>query len=447
MKVGIIGGGIMGLALAQRLARRGHSVTVLEREAQLGGLSTWHDYGPFSWDRFYHVILPGDAHLIRFVTDIGLGDRLRWNHTRTGFYVDAQMHSMSSTAEFLRFPPVSLFGKLRMALTILYCARVSDWRRLERIPLEPWLRRLSGRATYEKIWKPLLLAKLGEHSRRASAVFIWTYIKRMYAARDSAARKEQLGHVVGGYKTVIQRAADLIRKAGGTVLSAVTVRRIAPEAAGGMHVETDKGPMRFDKVIFTGPVNVLERLVSEDLATVRRPQGTVEYLGVICLVLVTRQPLVPYYIVNIADPRIPFTGIIGMSNVVAPAETAGLHVTYLPKYVHSEDALLQRPDEELRALFLDGLRLMLPLYEEAEVVSVHVNRATKVQPLQVLGYSDLVPQVRSAHPDFYVLNTSQFVNNTLNNNEVIRAVDGFLAQYADTLGPEHESAPPRAATA
>ena len=41
------------------------------------------------------------------------------------------------------------------------------------------------------------------------------------------------------------------------------------------------------------------------------------------MVLVTREPLVPYYIVNIADPRIPFTGIIGMSNLADPSETAG----------------------------------------------------------------------------------------------------------------------------
>jgi protoporphyrinogen oxidase len=447
MNIGIVGGGIMGLALAQRLAARGQRVTVLEREPQLGGLSTWHDYGAFTWDRFYHVILPGDAHLIRFLTDIGLADRLRWSRTRTGFFVDEQMHSMSTTAEFLRFRPVGLFGKVRMALTILYCARINDWRRLERKPLEPWLLRLSGRATYEKFWKPLLLAKLGEHYRRASAVFIWTYIKRMYAARSSAARQEQLGHVAGGYRTVIERAGELIRKAGGTVTSGITVRRIAAETGGGMRVETDRGPLHFDKVIFTGPVNVLERVAPVELAQVQRPQGTVEYLGVICLVLVTRKPVVPYYIVNIADARVPFTGIIGMSNVVAPEETAGMHVTYLPKYVHSDDELLKRSDEELQAMFLEGLRRMLPEFEQAEIVSVHVNRAIKVQPLQVVGYSELVPQVRSAHPDFFVLNTSQFVNNTLNNNEVLRAVDGFLAQYADTLGPAWDSAPARAATA
>jgi hypothetical protein len=49
--------------------------------------------------------------------------------------------------------------------------------------------------------------------------------------------------------------------------------------------------------------------------------------------------------------------------------------------------------------------------------------------LQVLGYSSLVPQVKTKHKDFYVLNTSQFVNATLNNNEVIGAVNRFYDEY------------------
>jgi hypothetical protein len=41
--------------------------------------------------------------------------------------------------------------------------------------------------------------------------------------------------------------------------------------------------------------------------------------------------------------------------------------------------------------------------------------------------------VRTRHKDFFVLNTSQFVNNTLNNNEVIRSVDEFLENNYGSL--------------
>jgi protoporphyrinogen oxidase len=430
MRVGIVGGGLMGLSLAQRLSSRGHDVTVFERDSQLGGLATHHNYGEFTWDRFYHVILPSDTHLIGFLRDIGLGEQVNWSKTRTGYYVDKKLHSISNNIEFLKFPLVGLWGKFRLALTILYCSRIKNWRRLEKITVEEWLIKTCGRKTYEKFWKPLLLAKLGESYRRVSAVFIWTYIKRLFSARDNSAQSNEcLGHVSGGYKTVFDRLTELIKNPGGEIRTGVAVDQVRPCPDGGITVSHGDESEHFDKVIFTSPVNVLKQAASAELLDIKNGVGEVEYLGVVCGVLVTRKPLVPFYVVNIADSRIPFTGVVGMSNVVAVEETAGYYLTYLPRYVISDDALLRRSDEELRQKFLDGLRQMFPDFEMADIVSMHVNRAFKVQPLQVLNYSTIVPQVKTRHEDFFVLNTSQFVNNTLNNNEVIRAVDDFMHDF------------------
>jgi protoporphyrinogen oxidase len=426
LKIGVIGGGFMGMALAYRLSSRGHAVTVLERDQQLGGLATHHDYGPFVWDRFYHCILPSDTHLIRLLTDIGLGDRLHWARTLTGFYVDQRFHSVSSGLEFLRFPLVNLWQKVRLAATIMYCARLDDWRRLEKIPVEDWLVKMCGRTTYEKLWQPLLLAKLGENYRRVSAVFIWSYIKRIFMARDASAKREHLGYVSGGYRAVFERLERLIGKAGGEVRTGVTVTEIAPAPESGLWVTHDQSREAFDQVIFTSPVNVLQKVATAGLVNISGGRAGVEYLGVACGVLVTRKPLVPYYVVNIADRRIPFTGVIGMSNLVSPSELAGYHLTYLPKYVLSGDPFLRESDAELRLKFTDGLRLMFPDLQSSDVVSLHINRAFTVQPLQVLNYSQLVPQVTTQHEDFFVLNTAQFVNATLNNNEVARAVEEFL---------------------
>ncbi len=429
MRIGIIGGGLMGLALAQRLGASAHAVTVFERAQQVGGLATWQDFGRFVWDRFYHVILPSDSPLIRFVSDIGLGDELRWAATRTGYYVDHQFYGLSNNAEFLKFPPLSLWSKFRLALTILYCARIRDWRRLEKVKVEDWLIRTSGRATFEKFWQPLLLAKLGENYRRVSAVFIWSYIKRLFSAREGSAKKEHLGHVRGGYKTVFERLQSLIGAQGGNIRLGVEVERVSAGPGGGMRVRVDGRDEGFDKVIFTGPVSVLRQVADQDLVAMNESGRDVEYLGVICMILATHKPITPYYILNIGDERIPFTGVIGMSTIVDPAETGGLHVTYLPKYVLSDNPLLRAPDAEIRERFLAGLREMYPDLQQADIESIHIHRAVKVQPLQVIDYSTIVPQPRTRHADFYVLNTAQFVNNTLNNNEVIRTVNGFFDDY------------------
>ncbi len=202
--------------------------------------------------------------------------------------------------------------------------------------------------------------------------------------------------------------------------------RVKPHPEGGLWVEHNGKKEHFDKVIFTGPDNILQQVVTNDIVKVAGERGTVEYLGVICMVLITRKSLVPYYVVNIADQRVPFTGIFGMSNLVSLQETAGLHMTYLPKYILSDDPLLRQPDDELRKLFFNGLRLMFPKLKTDDIVAAHINRAIKVQPLQVLNYSNLVPKVITEHNDFFVLNSSQFVNSTLNNNTVVQHIDEFM---------------------
>jgi protoporphyrinogen oxidase len=435
MKIGIIGAGLMGLVLGKRLAERGHQIVLFERDRQVGGLSTYHDFGAFVWDRFYHVILPTDSNLIRFVAEIGLSDALRWSPTRTGFFVDGTFHSLDDVVDFIKFRPISLWSKVRLGLTILYGSRISDWRALERVTVEQWLLRYSGRAVYEKLWKPLLLAKLGENYRRVSAVFIWSYIKRLFSARDTAAKREHMGHVAGGYKTVFDRVTELIRQKGGAVKTDVAVEAVERTKGGkALVVRHDHGSDEFDKVIVTSPANVLAQVIEPGLLEIDDRQRQVEYLGVICMVMITRKPVTPYYVLNIADPKITFTGVIGMSTVVSPDETAGRYLTYFPKYILSSDPLFARSDDDLRHEFMAGFDALYPGFDRADIESVVINRARRVQPLQVIDYSKIVPHVVTKNPNLYVLNTSQFVNNTLNNNEVVGLVDKFLAEHGAEVG-------------
>jgi len=119
-----------------------------------------------------------------------------------------------------------------------------------------------------------------------------------------------------------------------------------------------------------------------------------------------------------------------MSNLVKPEETDGLCLTYFVKYVASDDELLKVDDDLIQKQFCAGIDIMFPDFNWDDVDSIHVNRAPVVQPLQVINYSQIVPKTTTVHPDFYVLNTSQFVGGTLNNNEVVGSVLSFVDEFA-----------------
>jgi hypothetical protein len=79
---------------------------------------------------------------------------------------------------------------------------------------------------------------------------------------------------------------------------------------------------------------------------------------------------------------------------------------------------------------------MFPDFDDADIVSARIHRAERVQPLQVKGYAGLVQSARTRSGRFFVVNTAQFVHSTLNNNEVIRAVDLFMEEFSAEFAVE-----------
>jgi len=398
MKIGIVGGGFMGLVLAHEIAKTNTQVKVFEADSQLGGLATHHDYGHFIWDKYYHVILPTDNHLVDLIKDLGLEGELQWRRSMTGYYVNKKFYPFSSSKDFLLFPPLNIIDKAKLAFTIFYGSKINDRRKLEKITVKDWLIKLGGKRTYEKFWSPLLIAKLGDSHDRVSAVFIWTYIKRLFQARSSAAQKEHMGFVNGGYKTVFDQLHQLLQEKGSTILTNTSVDAINSSASGGIEITYKGVKEHFDKVIFTAPLNILEKVTATSLYSISENQQPVEYLGVLCMALITKKPLTPYYVLNLADKEVPFTGVIGMSSLVDIEQTDGKYITYFPKYVTADHDFWSKTEQELETIFLDGVDRLYPNFDKNDIVSTHMHKAFKVQPLQVLNYSDIIPKTTTNHP-------------------------------------------------
>jgi protoporphyrinogen oxidase len=211
---GIIGGGMMGMTLALRLAQRGDKVTIFETSDKAGGLTSSWTMDEVVWDKYYHVILMSDLNTRKILREIGLEIDCNWVETKTGFYSDGKLYSMSNLVEFFKFPPINLIDKFRLGLTIFAASKIKNWHKLENIHVTDWLTKWSGKRVFEKIWLPLLKAKLGENYKNTSAAFIWATIQRMYAARKSGLKKEMFGYVSGGYERINTEFAKHLQRMG-----------------------------------------------------------------------------------------------------------------------------------------------------------------------------------------------------------------------------------------
>ena len=428
----VLGGGILGMTLALRLSQQGHRVTLLEARPNLGGLADAWKIGEYTWDRHYHVTLMSDMYARELLKDLNLEDQMQWVETKTGFFTDNQMYSMSNTVEFLKFPPLRMVDKLRLGATIFYAARVSDWKKLENISVGDWLTKLSGRRTFEKMWLPLLRCKLGECWRETSAAFIWATIARMYAARRTGLKKELFGYCRGGYARILDAFTERLLAAGVELKTSAPVRSVYTAIDGRMTVQFTDHDRVFDQVVSTLPTPVMGRLCPELNATEKRLFDGVRYHGIVCASVLLSKSLSPYYVTNITDAGYPFTAVIEMTSLVDKAELGGHALVYLPRYVTPNDELFDRSDAEIEHEFLTGLQRMHPTLSLADVKAFRISRVRHVFALPTLGYSDRLPPIVTSVPGLYSLNSAHIVNGTLNVNETVKLANDFVAGLRNT---------------
>ncbi len=486
-KIAIIGSGFLGLTLALRLSEAGNRVTVYESAPEIGGLASAWQIGDVVWDKHYHVTLLSDSFTRKIVEEIGLADEFEWVETKTGFYTDGKLVSMSNTLEFLQFPPLDIVSKFRLGATIFYASRVKDWKALEKISVEDWLTKLSGKRTFEKMWKPLLMAKLGLAYKETSAAFIWATIQRMYAARNSGLKKEMFGYVRGGYARILEKCAEHLQSKSVEIKLNSHIENIEKLTNGKIAVsiaESDKfdsvgripttesatvptlkvsnkiadnssltetenqsqmnvglhptllnlspsatnSETLFDSVILTCPSNIAAKILPQLTDAEKAKLTKIKYQGIVCASVLMKKSLSNFYVTNITDET-PFTGIIEMSALVDKKEFGGNALVYLPKYVAPDDELFEKTDAEIEEIFVSALEKMYSHFKREDIVEFKVSRVRQVFPLPTLEYSANVPDVKTSLENVFILNSAQITNGTLNVNETVMLAEKFFDNF------------------
>jgi protoporphyrinogen oxidase len=431
---GIVGGGFLGMTLAHRLAQRGKTVTLFEGASDLGGLASAWSLGDVLWDRHYHVTLLSDVYLRSLLAELGLEREMQWAETRTGFYTNGHLYSMSNTLEFLRFPPLGAVDKLRLGATIFYASKVKNWRKLEKIPVNEWLRRWSGNHTFEKIWLPLLRAKLGENHAKASAAFIWAIIARMYAARRTGLKKEMFGYVPGGYAHVLARFGEVLAKEKVALKLRQTVKTVERLKNGEVCVELENGQREaFDQVMLTIAAPLAARVCPGLSRDEQDRLNGIQYQGIICASLLLKHPLANFYVTNITDTWVPFTAVIEMSALVDRKHFGGNALVYLPKYVTPDDSAFSLSDGEIEEKFVAALMRMYPALRRRDVLCFRVSRVKYVLALSTLNYSERLPPMMTSIPGIHIVNSAHICHGTLNVNETIQLAENAASRFFSSV--------------
>jgi protoporphyrinogen oxidase len=349
-----------------------------------------------------------DTGYMQKLAELGIQDELRWAPTKMGFFYDGTLYPFSSALDLLTFDGIRPMGRLRYGLFVLHCWLNDHWQRLDAIPAEGWLQKWLGNDAYQATWYPLLKVKFNQYHDQVSAAWAWHRVHRVANSRKTPLHREMLGYLHGGTRSLIKALAGEIRRQGNTVSPEQPVQRISIQngQVSGLYTADGKH-WPFDYVVSTVPLPIFLDIAPDLPAEYRAKLDTVDYLGVVCLILRLRHSLTENYWLNVNDPRIPFNGCIEYTNLDKHATPDGSTLLYIPYYLPTGDERFGYSDERLLRECRDALQIIHPGFEDDWIVDLAVSRDPYAQAICNVGFAGRAPALRTPIRNLYLIESSQ----------------------------------------
>lgn len=434
MRVGIIGGGITGLALADELSAAGAEVEIFERGDELGGLAAGFEVLPgVRLERFYHHMFQTDIDIQNLMGEAGLRDRIMWRPASIGFYVKGAVHDLSTPVDVLRFKPLSAYGRFGLAWTMLELRERRRGKSLETITVEQYFRRRAASSAYRTVWAPMYEAKWGKDGGDISAAWMWQKVRARGKSRRGM--REELGYPLGGFGSIARALADRVTSRGGKIRLSTAVKQIRIGNGRVTGLDLEDGTESFDVVLSTLPlVNLLPLVPDMPEAAAARCRA-IGYRGVVCHVIVMDRPLSNTYWLNIADRTIPLGGIVEQTNFVPKEHYDGKHIAYLFNYLDQDAVELTMPESDFPGHHFPHVKHIFPEFSPSHVERSFVFRTRVASPIYKHPYE---PPPLEPVGGLFLADTSRIFPMDRGTSECIR-----LARYVSARVLGREAAPPQ----
>jgi len=404
-RIAIIGGGMLGLTLAYKLAYDGHKVTILEKDSDFGGLASGLQIEGSDLEKYYHHVFKSDTAFQDLLKELGLLDGLQWLPGKMGILMQGKLLQFSTAVDILKFSPLNFFNRLRLGLVSFYLQKFATINTVKGKTALTWCRKYFGRSVSKVIWEPLLYSKFGANADRISMIWLFTRIRDRASSRGLPWQDERLGYLKGSMTRLITRLLEEISAHKGVALNRTTITGYSYRSGRHLlHYRTGENLEQvhaYDRVIATIPPRDFIRLFKPPKKYARE-LNTIGFMGAVCIVLKLKQQLSPYYWTSVNDPEVPFVAAVEHTNFLSPKLFNNNHILYLGKYLPEDHVQFSMPDSELLDLYYKYLPLINPKFSKDWVQETHIFKSRIAQHLvpedfKVVDYRSGIPGLFYAH--------------------------------------------------
>jgi len=401
----IIGGGVAGLYLAYRLCKQGEKVVVIEKEKDLGGLLACFNLGGVKLEKTYHHIFKSDKNIIKLIDELGLSKRLGWHKSSMSLFWNDTFWPFGGAIDLLKFRPIPLLDRIRTGVISLYLQKRSDWKNLEKITAETYMKKMAGKASYKVVWGPLLKSKFGKSYKQISMAWLWARLNSRGGSKEAGV--EKLGYMDGSFELLIKKLANQVKKMGGQIITGSAVKTIR-NIGDRVEIGVEDKKMTFNRCFVTLANSDFGKLLdSKKYGTYINKLKQIKYLGVINLIFSSKQDLSDYYWNNINDIKSPFVAFVEQTKLVDKKAYDGQHVYFLGSYVDIASQIFKADDSKIRSIYFDYLERIVVGFDPKKVILSKVFRFDKAQHVVDCNYRQKIMETKTELENVYLLNFSQ----------------------------------------
>ena len=389
--IGIVGGGIAGLAAAYRLTQQGFEVRVFEADNNLGGLAATYQTRGDRIEKFYHHLSRSEDTIVDLAQNLGLDDLIEWHYKSDAYYVNGTVYPMDTIWEIAAYPYLSFYDKFRLGmLTFGVDIRngvpsfdtYDSIEEFETVGVKDFVCEHATENAYKRFFRPLLNAKFGSRKDEVSAAWLLGRIK--FRGERDLLRGEMLGYFEGGFHQLINALVKAVGRenieTGSPVTEIGTTDGTVESLSTTTNGETETHTI--DGVVIAAMPNVLENLTGYTCE--------IDFQATVCSVLSLSESLMDCYWLNIAD-NAPFGALIEHTNFIPRERYGDEHLLYAVSYVQdqSED-IWQMTNAEAEATWLKGIEDLFPNFNRSSVNWIRTARNPRTAPVYERGYLDMV---------------------------------------------------------
>ncbi len=403
MKIAIIGAGLGGMSAALDFVKAGHSVTIYESANYVGGLAAGFKDEGWNWsvEHFYHHWFQSDSDMLGLIREIGLQDKVIFPRPKTVVYFKDKFYPLDSPLAALTFPGYGFFDMVRFGLVTIYLRYLADWKPLEKVTADVWMRKAYGQKLYSVLFEPLLIGKFGPHYKEVNMAWFWARFK---------ARSTRLGTFQGGFQAFSDALAENLRQRGVQIHLSTPVQRIAAAEGGKIQIQLANGTEIFDRCLVTTGPGLMAKLAPDLPKEYLQGLLNLKSMGAVVMVLALREQLSKegYYWFNLPKTSgYPFLALVEHTNFVSKENFGGDHIVYCGDYLDTDHEYFKLSNEELLERFLPALQRFNPAFSKDWVRKFWVFSTAYAQPIPQVNHSQNIPELQTPIPGLYFASMSQ----------------------------------------